>query len=134
MIIVIGNFDFCNWNCFDDCHCYWKVVVLAENLQTKIQIHVFELFAVLFQKFVLFNTLLITLTKLLVSLCVPEYFKVELSPSKKLCFICFNENPLKIMKNAFYFILKALFVLKIFKFLCWLFDNVEKTAWFERKD
>ena len=28
-----------------------------------------------------------------------------------------NENPLKIMKNAFYFTLKALFVLKVFKFL-----------------
>ena len=28
-----------------------------------------------------------------------------------------NENPLKMMKNAFYFTLKALFVLKIFKFL-----------------
>ena len=27
-----------------------------------------------------------------------------------------NERPLKLMKNAFYFILKALFVLKIFKF------------------
>ena len=27
------------------------------------------------------------------------------------------ESPLKLMKNAFYFILKALFVLKIFKFL-----------------
>ena len=27
------------------------------------------------------------------------------------------ESPLKMMKNAFYFILKALFVLKIFKFL-----------------
>ena len=34
---------------------------------------------------------------------------------KNLCFICFNENPLKTMKNASYFILKALFVLKIFK-------------------
>ena len=32
-------------------------------------------------------------------------------------FICFNESPLKIMKNTFYFILKALLVLKIFKFL-----------------
>ena len=32
------------------------------------------------------------------------------------------------MKNAFYFTLKALFVLKIFKFLSWLFDHVEKTA------
>ena len=36
---------------------------------------------------------------------------------KKICFICFNESPLKMMKNAFYFILKVLFVLKIFKFL-----------------
>ena len=29
----------------------------------------------------------------------------------------FVENPLKMMKNAFYFILKAILVLKIFKFL-----------------
>ena len=37
----------------------------------------------------------------------------------------------KIVKNAFYFILKALFILKIFKFLSWLFGHVEKTAWLE---
>ena len=30
------------------------------------------------------------------------------------------------MKNAFYFTLKALFVLKIFKFLSWLFSHVAK--------
>ena len=36
---------------------------------------------------------------------------------KKLLFICFEKKPFKMMKNAFYFILKALFVLKIFKFL-----------------
>ena len=30
------------------------------------------------------------------------------------------------MENAFYFILKVLFVLKIFKFLSWLFSHVEK--------
>ena len=42
--------------------------------------------------------------------------KVGLSPSKKAFFICFNDSPSKMMKNAFYFILKALFVLKIFKF------------------
>ena len=35
---------------------------------------------------------------------------------KKICPISFNENPLKMIKNAFYFILKALFVLKILKF------------------
>ena len=30
------------------------------------------------------------------------------------------------MKNAFYFTLKALFLLKIFKFLSWLFGHFEK--------
>ena len=32
-----------------------------------------------------------------------------------------TESPLEMVKNAFYFILKALFVLKIFKFLSWDF-------------
>ena len=36
------------------------------------------------------------------------------------------------MKNAFYFFLKALFVLNIFKFLSSLFGYVEKTARLER--
>ena len=36
------------------------------------------------------------------------------------------------MKNAFYFTLKTLFILKIFKFLSWLFGDVEKTARLER--
>ena len=43
--------------------------------------------------------------------------KVGLSPSKKICVIYFIEGPLKMMKNAFYLILKALFILKILKFL-----------------
>ena len=42
--------------------------------------------------------------------------------------ICFIESPLKVMKNAFYLVLKALFVLKIFKFLSWLFGHAGKTA------
>ena len=46
-------------------------------------------------------------------------------------FICYNESPLKMMGNAFYFILKAHFVCKIFKFLSWLFGHVEKIAWLE---
>ena len=45
------------------------------------------------------------------------YVKVGLSPSKKVYFICSNESPLKMVKNAFHFILKVLFVLKIFNFL-----------------
>ena len=61
-----------------------------------------------------------------------NYIKVELSPSKKIVFIYFNDSPLKIIRKAFYFILKALFVLKIFKFLSWLFGHVDKTAWLEK--
>ena len=46
-----------------------------------------------------------------------KHLKSDSYLSKKIIFICFNESPLKIVKNAFYFILKALFVIKIFKFL-----------------
>ena len=58
--------------------------------------------------------------------------KVGLSPSKKNCVIWSIESPLQMMKNAFYFILKALFVLKVFKFLSWFFGHVGKTTWSER--
>ena len=37
-----------------------------------------------------------------------------------------TECPLKMMKNAFCFTLKALFVLKIYKFLAWIFVQIEK--------
>ena len=43
-----------------------------------------------------------------------------------------TESPLKLMKNTFYFTLKTLFVLKIFKFLSSLFGHVEKKARLER--
>ena len=35
------------------------------------------------------------------------------------------------MKNAFYFNLKALFILNIFRFLSWHFGYIEKRAWLE---
>ena len=57
-----------------------------------------------------------------------HFFKVVLSSSKKICYICSNENPLKRMKIAFCFILKALFVLKTFKLLSSHFGHVGKTA------
>ena len=63
---------------------------------------------------------------------------VSITPSKKICFISINKNPLKMMKNAFYFVLKAPFVFKVFfsryfKFLSWLFGYVEKTAQSQRQ-
>ena len=44
-----------------------------------------------------------------------DYLKPD-SRLPKNCVICFVGSPLKMMKNAFYFILQALFVLKTFKF------------------
>ena len=54
--------------------------------------------------------------------------QVGFSPSKIICVFYLIESPLKMMKNAFYFVLKAPFVLMIFKFLPLLFGHVGKTA------
>ena len=43
--------------------------------------------------------------------------KLDSHLPKKLVFICFIKIPLKIMNNAFYFILDAQFVFKTFIFL-----------------
>ena len=55
------------------------------------------------------------------------WFKVRLSPSKKIWVVCFIESPLKMMNNAFYLILKALFVLKIFKVFIMTFWSSRKS-------
>ena len=49
-------------------------------------------------------------------------FKGALSSLRQ---ILVTEN-LKMMKNAFYFILKAFYVLKIFTVLSWVFGHVKK--------
>ena len=55
-------------------------------------------------------------------------FKLGPSPSNKNCFISFNGNPLQ----TFYFILKALFVLKTLKCLSWLCWSCDKTAFVQK--
>ena len=52
------------------------------------------------------------------------YLKLDSHLPHLVSFICFNESRLRMRKNAFYIILKALFVLKIIKF----FGDVEKTV------
>ena len=52
-------------------------------------------------------------------------FKVWLSLSQKIFFF-FNESHLKIINNISHFVLKDLFVIKILKFLFWLFGHVKK--------
>ena len=63
-----------------------------------------------------------------------EEFKVVFHVPNKIFIICFIESPLKLMKNALYYILKTFFILKIFKFLSRLFGfgHKQKTAWLER--
>ena len=46
-----------------------------------------------------------------------QTLEIRLSPSEIICVARFIESPLKMMEYAFYFILKAFFVLKIFKVL-----------------
>ena len=58
-----------------------------------------------------YNTMLPICIK---ALHYPPFLKRELSSLRQ--FLA-TGSPLKMMKNAFYFISKALFVLKIFKFL-----------------
>ena len=51
--------------------------------------------------------------------------KVGIPPCKKHCFSYFNESPFKIIKNAFYFIFKALFIFRLSKVLSWFLGHVE---------
>ena len=59
---------------------------------------------------------------------LPSSLKAGHLSSKNIIFICFNESPLKMMKNAFCFILKGLLFLKVFKFFSWFFGHVEETT------
>ena len=78
------------------------------------------------------NTLKLFADSAFISLLLKKAFysflKSDPHLPKRFCLIYLIESPLEIMKNSFYFILKALFVLKIFKFLSQLFGHVGKTA------
>ena len=60
--------------------------------------------------------------------CFLDFLKSNSYLPKKVPFTCSRESPLKMMTNAFYLILEALFVLKISKFLSGLYGNIEKTS------
>ena len=81
-------------------HPYGWILSLIQPLIKNLCIHFFWYMS---------TNLIFSADELLTSLGID--FKLGLSHSKKICFIYFNENPLKLIKNAFYFILKALFVL-----------------------
>ena len=67
--------------------------------------------------------------QLILHWCTPNQrtnLKVGVSPFFKKKFICFDETALKMVKNHFYFFLKALFVLKTFQLLSWNFGHAEE--------
>ena len=57
--------------------------------------------------------------------CENKNLKSESHLPKKFVLFASFESPLKMMNNAFYFLLKAFFFLKIFRFLSWLFGHAE---------
>ena len=66
-----------------------------------------------------------------------KYCNVDISKENKVTYLkvhlrvrqfLMTESPLRIMKNAFYFTLKAFLVLKIFRFLSWLLRSYIQTA------
>ena len=83
----------------------------------------------------LWYSVLLIFLHFLKTLHMTSYFQVmELNShlQKKIEINCFNEHPLKMKQKAFYFISKALFICKIFKFLFWLYGHVEKKTLLER--
>ena len=58
--------------------------------------------------------------------CSCEYYEIFIGALSSLRQFLVTESHLKIMKNAFYFTLKVLLLLKIFKFLFWIFGHVNR--------
>ena len=72
---------------------------------------------------------IVTIVTFVVTIVTVSIFIVSrINRSYQKVFICFIQSSLKITKNAFYFILKTLFVLMIFKFFSSLFGHVEEAA------
>ena len=71
------------------------------------------------------NFLIIKISEIKKSELIDKYWHLKGTLSGLRHFLA-TEGPLKMMKNAFYLILKNLFPLKIFKFLPWFCGHVEK--------
>ena len=92
-----------------------------ELLRAGRKYHFFNLFQFLFRR--LSHSLCLSFSQFRNKKLITRLFKGVLSSLRQ--FLA-TESPLKMMKNAFYFTLKVLFVLKISKFLSWLFGHVSK--------
>ena len=112
-MVVLGGLDLCKW--FTNYRQLQDKIFETENTESD---HTFDV-----------NTTKNTFTQGWICVyvwwnCVFVFYcnlvKAGPSSSKNIFVICFIESFLKLMKNAFYFVLKAYFILKIFTFLSWL--------------
>ena len=129
--VLLGCFVYSNFNDISAHPGQWKKLTKYKSVHLRIHITFStapEKMRISLSLFIFTHTTFIYLKRRMIFL-----LNVGLSPSKKKIIISFNESPSKMMKNDFYFILKALYALKIFKFLSWLFGHVEKTASLEKK-
>ena len=104
---------------------FFKIVQMVPNCATH------HMLANTYRKklcFTQFSTRMAAWLLLTFFLCLLNQLKSDSYLPKIIFFVCVTESPLKMIKIAFYFILKALFVLKISKFLSCLFDHIEKNG------
>ena len=71
-----------------------------------------------------------SLKQKVVCICAEKNFTLKGALSGLRQFLA-TDSPLKMMKNAFYFTSRSLSILKIFKFLSWLF--VHEAKWLDKK-
>ena len=90
----------------------------CDLIRRKLQIWSYLLKKSLMKNFIFCAVQNITCLNLLAPNMVTKILLKSDSHLLKKKIICFNESPLKTMKNAFHFILNVLFVLKIFIWLC----------------
>ena len=96
------------------------------NNLTKNIINFFTCIRICKNVFITFIIIIIIITILTTTVTVYPWFNVFKGALSGLRQFLATESPLKMMKNAFYITSRALFVLKIFKFLSLLFGHVSK--------
>ena len=123
-----GRWEICSkWSLFWRLYCYlWTYFAPFSSV------------SIVDLKQVMFGGYGVFLPEFLSSRLLRTFIRLEmgLSPSTKIVFVFFNERSWwNMMKNAFYFILKALFFFEIFMlFLSWFYGFVEKRLGKKTKD
>ena len=104
-------------------HSVWKRCANGKYIRKLIKVKANRKYIWSLQNYILVDKF-VTIELFLCLLKNFSWYKSALSGLRQ--YVLATESSLKMMKNVFYFTLKALFVLKIFKFVFWLFGHEEK--------